>query len=82
MVRTARWKYIHWQGLPGQLFDLQEDPDELQDLGGRHPTVEREMRDRLLDWSLARKTRTTLTDPEVERATDGARRHGILIGVW
>jgi arylsulfatase A-like enzyme len=82
MVRTARWKYVHWQGLPGQLFDLQEDPDELQDLGGRHPTLEREMRDRLLDWSLARKTRTTLTDPEVERATDGARRHGILIGVW
>ena len=33
MVRWSRWKYIHYPGYPPQLFDLQDDPLELDDLG-------------------------------------------------
>ena len=33
MVRWRNWKYIHYSGLPPQLFDLETDPDELVDLG-------------------------------------------------
>jgi len=33
MVRTAQWKYIHWQGFRPQLFDLVADSQELLDLG-------------------------------------------------
>ena len=33
MVRWRNWKYIHYSGLPPQLFDLDADPDELVDLG-------------------------------------------------
>ena len=33
MVRQGRWKYIHYEGMPPQLFDLLSDPGELQDLG-------------------------------------------------
>ena len=33
MVRWHNWKYIHYSGLPPQLFDLETDPDELVDLG-------------------------------------------------
>lgn len=40
MVRRGRWKYIHIHGHPGQLFDLQTDPDELDDLAGRPETAE------------------------------------------
>ena len=33
MLRTERWKYVHYKGFPPQLFDLQEDPNEFVDLG-------------------------------------------------
>lgn len=32
MLRRHRWKYIHYVGLPPQLFDLETDPEELIDL--------------------------------------------------
>ena len=32
MVRWDRWKYVHYVGHPPQLFDLQSDPNELEDL--------------------------------------------------
>jgi len=32
MVRSGRWKYIHHDGFPDQLFDLETDPDEGSDL--------------------------------------------------
>ena len=32
MVRWDRWKYVHYVGLPPQLFDLDTDPQELSDL--------------------------------------------------
>lgn len=35
MLRTLRWKYVHYlNGPPPQLFDMQADPEELNDLGG------------------------------------------------
>lgn len=34
MIRKGRWKYIHYTGLAPQLFDLQDDPGEIKDLGG------------------------------------------------
>jgi choline-sulfatase len=33
MLRTLRWKYIHHVAFPPQLFDLENDPEELHDLG-------------------------------------------------
>ena len=51
MVRTERWKYaVHDDAEGYMLYDLAEDPDELNNLIG-HPDfrqVEAEMRDRLL----------------------------------
>ncbi len=34
MVRDERYKYIHFSGYPPQLFDMQEDPDEIRNLAG------------------------------------------------
>ena len=83
MVRTDRWKYVEWQGFRPQLFDLKNDPNELNDLGENPPPkVERDMRDRLLSWSLQRKNRTTTSDAEVEEKTEAVKQHGIHIGVW
>ncbi len=33
MIRRGRWKYVHYVGLPPQLFDLATDPIEARDLG-------------------------------------------------
>ncbi len=33
MVRQNEWKYIHYEGMRPQLFNLEKDPQELEDLG-------------------------------------------------
>jgi len=34
MIRKGKWKYVHYvEGYPSQLFNLEEDPNELSDLG-------------------------------------------------
>ena len=53
MLRRRRYKYIYYVGAPPQLFDLREDPDELNDLSAStaHRTLvadfERELRSML-----------------------------------
>jgi choline-sulfatase len=46
MVRSGRWKLIYYHGEPLQLFDLNADPHERNDLAAS--TEHREIRDRLL----------------------------------
>lgn len=84
MVRTRRWKYVHWKGMRPQLFDMLHDPDELVDLGDApgHDAVRAEMRERLMEWSLNRKVRTTVDEGVVQRRTEDWRRNGLFIGVW
>jgi arylsulfatase A-like enzyme len=84
MVRTHHWKYVHWQGMRPQLFDLAADPYELRDLGagGQHAGVAAGMRARLFDALASGKRRTTVSDDEVVRRTDAHRRLGIHIGIW
>lgn len=53
VVRTDRWKYVHFNGgLPPLLFDLENDPDETRDLAGEPAWlgVRIEMAERLLSW--------------------------------
>lgn len=33
MIRMGKWKYVHYIGYPPQLFNLDDDPEELTDLG-------------------------------------------------
>ncbi len=82
MVATDRWKYVFYERLRPQLFDLRNDPQELADLGadsGHQPTL-RDMADRLFEWSRQRKTRVTTTDADVERLSSFAGKR--LIGLW
>jgi len=84
MVRTGRWKYVFWQDLAPQLFDLESDPDEYNDLG-RDSGFERvrgEMRERLLAWFMRLKRRVTVTDNEVDAATAAHKRAGVFFGQW
>jgi arylsulfatase A-like enzyme len=84
MVRTDRWKFIHWHGFRPQLFDMQEDPQEFHDRGV-DPSLARvrdAMRDRLVDHLLLRRTRDTISDTDIEARTDTSARAGFLIGRW
>ncbi len=48
MIRKGKWKYLHHVEAPHQLFDLEKDPHELENLYGQFPDVaadlERELR--------------------------------------
>ena len=84
MVRSDRWKYVHWQDFRPQLFDLAADPDEFVDLGADagHETVRETMRGHLMTWFMRLKRRTTVTDTGVEQATAAHKRAGVFFGVW
>ncbi len=61
MIRTAQWKYVHWQGFRPQLFDVAADPGELCDVGDdpRYGAERARLAAQLFDWLAARKRRTT-----------------------
>lgn len=39
MIRKGQWKYIHYIDGPDQLFDLNTDPDELNNIINAHPNI-------------------------------------------
>lgn len=84
MVRTDQWKYIEWQDMRPQLFHLQSDPSEFNDLGAdpELEDVRRDMRERLLQWFARGKRRTTVTLDDVKNSTATHERAGVFFGKW
>lgn len=84
MIRSDRWKYVHYKGFAPQLFDLHEDPDELIDLGQAPglESVRADMQSLLIDRLTDRRSRVTMTDQVVADRTDGSTRAGVIIGKW
>jgi arylsulfatase A-like enzyme len=84
MAFDGRWKYVHCLGFGPMLYDLQEDPQELRDLG-RDPGlthVRERMKDLMLDWSAGLRNRTAFSDEQMKTLTGKSARQGILIGFW
>ena len=84
MVANKRWKYIHAVGHGAMLFDLENDPDELVDLGN-HPDFESvrvEMDAALRQWQFRLSQRTTRSETQVRNMRGRSVRRGVLIGVW
>ncbi len=70
MIRQGRWKLIYYVGMAPQLFDMEEDPEELVDLApsGRHATeIER------LTGALRK-----IVDPEAQDAVAKADQQALL----
>lgn len=84
MIRTARWKYILWEGYHPQLFNLKVDPNEFDDLSGstEHKDIRDELHERLFQWLRTRATRITISEEAVRNRTGSAPKHGIIIGEW
>lgn len=83
MLRDARWKYVHAEGMLPMLFDMQNDPNELQDLGSEPvlAPVRARMESALSEWARRHHNRITVSPERVERM-QGREGPGILIGVW
>ena len=84
MVTTQRWKYIHTVGYRPVLFDLQEDPLELNDLGEDvgYFKIQRELNDQLLEWSLRHSQRITMSNSDLLSRRGRSEGLGIRIGYW
>jgi len=83
-LRDTRWRYVHWLDEPEQLFDLQADPEEFNDLGrdaGTAP-VRAAMRGKLLAFLARRRHRVTLTDAQIAASTAQHKRAGVFFGQW
>lgn len=85
MVTDGRWKLVHCEGgLPPILWDLENDPEELQNLAGdpAYHEVLDEMYDKLFIWSRRISQRTTRSPEQLKELRSSPRRRGILVGVY
>ncbi|MEM7332558.1 MAG: sulfatase-like hydrolase/transferase [Chloroflexota bacterium] len=86
MICTKQWKYIHVDNYRPILFDLENDPDEMKDLGAdeAYTAVIHQMQQHLITFFLRRKSRITLPDAAIDNLVGGVNREkrGIYIGFY
>ncbi len=85
MVATKRWKLIHCEGgFRPILFDLENDPQELVDLGDspQHEAVIEELYEHLFAWARRTSQRTTRSEAQLEAMRGASRRRGVMIGIY
>lgn len=84
MIFDGRWKYVHVEHLRPMLFDLQNDPNELVDLGN-NPAFSNDikrLKEMHFNWTRKHHNRITKSAETVEKMTDANEPPGILIGYW
>ncbi|MCB1339497.1 MAG: sulfatase-like hydrolase/transferase [Pseudooceanicola sp.] len=87
MVANRKWKLIHCEGGHRPiLFDLENDPQELTDLGtSQHPDhldAIDTMYAHLFAWTRRVSQRTTRSEEQLVAMRTKARRRGIVLGVY
>ena len=84
MAANKRWKLIHFEGgFRPMLFDLENDPDEMTDLGESpaHEAVIAEMYGHLHVWFRRCHQRITQSRTQLEEMGRGTRK-GVTLGVY
>lgn len=84
MVFDGRWKYVHVEHMRPLLFDLENDPGELHDLGGdaAHQDQVERLRELHFEWSRQHHTRITRSPEIIEKMTTAKEPVGIYIALW
>ena len=85
MLADKRWKYIHAIGFRPMLFDLENDPQELRDLGADPAYADvRQRFDRRAGANGALRLVAALTrsEQQMRNMRGSADKRGVLIGVW
>jgi arylsulfatase A-like enzyme len=52
VIRDDQYKYVHFAGLPALLFDVQQDPGELENIAPDQPALVARYAQRLLSWRM------------------------------
>lgn len=85
MVFDGRWKMIHAEGgMRPMLFDLETDPDELNDLArqpGHEDQIAR-LRGHLAKWGLRMAQRVTRSEADIAAMRGKSARKGILLHLY
>jgi len=60
VIRDTHFKYVHFAGLPALLFDLREDPSELNNLASQpsHSDTVLDYAQRMLSWRMRHADKT------------------------
>ncbi len=85
MVANEKWKLVHCEGGHRPiLFDLENDPDELDDLGDSadHTDVIAQMYDHLFAWARRPSQRTTRSEEQLIGMRSRSGGTGIMIGIY
>ena len=84
MIADKRWKFMHAEGgFRPMLFDKQNDPDELTDLGNSsdHQMQIDLMYERLSKWARRASQRTTKSESDIVNMRGKSRNKGVLLGL-
>ncbi|GHF35869.1 sulfatase-like hydrolase/transferase [Seohaeicola zhoushanensis] len=87
MVANRKWKLVHCEGGHRPiLFDLENDPSELVDLGAseapEHVAAVEEMYDHLFRWTRRVSQRTTRSEAQLLEMRSKSGRRGVVLGVY
>lgn len=88
MVADKHWKYVNAAlgGFRPLLFDLKNDPGELQDLGAstepEHMEAMMLMEQRLAEWSRRLSQRSTVSEQQIRDMPGKSQRCGIILGAF
>lgn len=85
MVADKEWKFMHAEGgIRPMLFDLTNDPSELNDLGDDpdYAHIIDLMYDRLGQWARRMSQRVTKSEQDIINMRGKSRRRGVLLGLY
>ncbi len=84
MVREKKWRYAYFNGFDPQLFDLENDPKELNDLGKdpKYSETRQRLFRKLFEWISERQIRKTISKDVIAQRTGSSKKRGYLFGVW
>ncbi len=88
VVVDKRWKYIAFTAARFRpiLLDLQNDPNEFNDLGGstreEHVQVMALMESRLRQWQQRNTQRATMSDEKIITSAGKSLRRGVVLGIY
>lgn len=85
MLATKKWKLMHFEGgFRPILFDLENDPEELHDLGESpdHSDIIAALYEHLFAWTRRTSQRTTRSEAQLIEMRTKSRRRGVILGVY
>ena len=83
ILRENEWKLIHyWEDGRDELYNLQSDPGELNDVSGDNPDITKKMNQQLLSWLTEVGARFPVPDEEYNAELDSLRDIRIINQQW